>query len=137
MTSRNTLFIRRATLGLLLLAHLFLQAQVAIACIVQNLPGEPCDPGVAAASELLQDNKAVGADCCQTQYQPASALYDAAAPASKDAALLAADLPAPLLLMYVGLLISPPLSSTPIFNEASPPGVLGTDLYLTTLRLRI
>lgn len=135
MTSRNTLFIRRATLGLLLLAHLFLQAQVAIACIVQNLPGEPCDPGVAAASELLQDDK--GVDCCQAQHQPASALYDAAAPASKDAALLAADLPAPLLFMYVGLPVVPPLSYIPIFNEASPPGVLGTDLYLATLRLRI
>ena len=138
MTSRNTLFIRRATLGLLLLAHLFLQVQVAIACVVENLPGSPCVPGAASPSEHSQNGKTVaGADCCQTAYQPASALYDAATPPSQDPLLLAEHAPILILVALVDINTVLPPARIPLANQASPPGVLGTDLYLTTLRLRI
>ena len=138
MTSRNSLWIRRATLGMLLMAHLFLQVQVAIACVVGNLPGVPCGPGaVSAVDEHTQNNKTVSADCCETAYQPAPALYDAATPPSKDAPVAAGHAPAPTLVPYVDISIATPPVGFSRKNEAFPPGVLGTDLYLATLRLRI
>ena len=137
MTSRKSLFMRRATLGLLLLAHLFLQVQVAIACVVENLPGVPCEPGAAAATEHSQNDKTVEADCCQAAYQPAAALYDASAPPGKDVSLLTPEAPVPVLIAYLELPGAPPLSLIPILNATSLPGVLGTKTYLTTLRLRI
>ena len=137
MTSRKSLFMRRATLGLLLLAHLFLQVQVAIACVVENLPGVPCDPSAAAATEHSQNDKTVEADCCQAAYQPAAALYDASVPPGKDVSLLTPDAPVPVLIAYLELPGAPPLSLIPILNATSLPGVLGTKTYLTTLRLRI
>ena len=137
MTSRNNLFMRRATLGLLLLAHLFLQVQVAIACVVENLPGVPCALDATASAEHSQTGKTVGADCCQTAYQPASALYDAATPPTKDASLAAVHALAPIIVALIDVRIATPVLPIPLSNEASPPGVLGTDLYLTTLRLRI
>jgi len=137
MTFRKSLLFRRATLGLLLLAHLFLQVQVAIACAVGNLPGVPCETGAMSAAEQSQNDKTVSADCCQTAYQPASALYDAATPPSKDAPLLAGHAPLPMLVAYVELNIAEALPRIILPNEAAPPGVLGTDIYLTTLRLRI
>lgn len=139
MTSRNSLFIRRATLGLLLLAHLFLQMQVAIACVVENLPGIPCDPGVTPAAEHSQNqnDKTANADCCQVAYQPAAALYDAATPPNKNPLLLAGHAPVAALIAYVDLTTAALPARISITREAFPPGVLGTDVYLTTLRLRI
>jgi len=134
MTSPKPLFLRRATLGLLLLAYLFLQVQVAVACVVQNLPGVPCGPG--AATEISQNDKTAGLDCCEAAYQPASALYDAAAPVSKDATL-AGHAPMPMLVAYVDINIAASPLLISISSETSPPGVIGTDIYLTTLRLRI
>lgn len=122
---------------MLLLAHLFLQVQVAIACAVGNLPGVPCGPGAVSAVEHVQNDKTVSADCCETAYQPASALYDAATPPSNDASVAAGHAPAPTLVAYVDINIATPPARFSRFNEAFPPGVLGTDLYLATLRLRI
>lgn len=137
MTSRKSLCMRRATLGLLLLAHLFLQVQVAIACVVENVPGVPCDPAAVSAVEHSQNDKTVEADCCQAAYQPAAALYDAATPPGKDVSLLTPDTPVPVLIGYIALPRAPPLSLISTFNTASPPGVLGSATYLATLRLRI
>ena len=137
MTSRHSLFIRRATLGLLLLAHLFLQVQVAIACVVENLPGVPCGPGAAPAAEHSQNDKTASADCCQMAYQPAAALYDAATPPNKNPLLLAGHTPVAVLIAYVDLNAASLPARISVASETSPPGVLGTDVYLTTLRLRI
>lgn len=137
MTSRNTLFMRRATLGLLLLAHLFLQVQVAIACVVENVSEVPCALDAAPSTEHSQNGKTVGADCCQTEYLPASGLYDAATPPSKDASLPAVHAWAPIIVALIDVRIETPVPPISLSNDASPPGVLGTDLYLTTLRLRI
>jgi len=137
MTIRNSLFIRRATLGLLLLAHMFLQVQVAIACAVGNLPGLPCSSGAAATIEHVQNGSTVSTDCCETAYQPASALYDAATPPSKDAPSLAGHAPQPTLVAFVDIIAPITPTGITVANHAFPPGVVGTDLYLTTLRLRI
>lgn len=129
---------RRATLGLLLLAHLFLQVQVAIACTVGSLPGVPCElPGAVSAAEHAQPDTTDADDCCQTTFQPASALYDVATPPSGDAPMLAGHAPMPMLVAVVDLNFAAPAPRIALPNEAAPPGVLGTDLYLTTLRLRI
>lgn len=121
----------------MLLAHLFLQVQVAIVCVVENVPGVPCDPAAVSAVEHSQNDKTVEVDCCQAAYQPAAALYDVTTPPGKDASLLTPDAPVPVLIAYIELPRAPPLSLIPTLNATSPPGVLGTETYLTTLRLRI
>ena len=136
-TARNTRLIHRATLSVLLLAYLFLQVQVAIACVFVNLPGVPCAPGAAPETQQTQNDPGVGADCCQAAYQPTSALYAAVTPSSKDLPPLFGKAPAPVLVAHVDINVAVPLPRSSVSNEASPPGVLGTDIYLTTLRLRI